>query len=215
MFDAEAIEKRLAECTSGGVFKPSPQDKVTVWGAPLPGQEYIIGVDSAGGGSDGDYACAEVIDRATGMQCAELHGHLTPEELARRVAKMGKEYNHALLVVESNNQGREVLAYFRTKHPYENVFHDKHGAGFLTTWKSKPDVVAAVRTAISEAPESFNSLQLLRELRTFVLGKSGLGEAAAGAHDDCVMAMGIALRVREEIAGKTSGPMMASLPAVS
>jgi hypothetical protein len=213
MFDAEAIEKRLAECSGGGVFQPSPQDKVTVWGPPLPGREYIIGVDSAGGGSDGDYACAEVIDRATGLQCAELHGHMTPEELARRVAQLGRKYNNGLLVVESNNQGREVLAYFRTKHSYDNVFADKPGVGFLTTWRSKPDVVAAMRSAISEVPESLNSLQLLRELRTFVLGKSGLGEAAAGTHDDCVMAMGIALRVRELTAGKHRGLMTASLPA--
>ena len=41
-------------------------------------KQYIIGVDPAGGGCDGDYACAQVIERSTGLQCAELHGHFTP-----------------------------------------------------------------------------------------------------------------------------------------
>ena len=50
-------------------------------------RQYIIGVDPAGGGSEGDYACAQVIDRETGLQCAELHGHFPPRELARRAGR--------------------------------------------------------------------------------------------------------------------------------
>ena len=72
--------------------------------------EYIIGVDPAGGGSDGDYACAQVIERSSGMQCAELRGHYTPNELAARVAILGREYNQALVAVERNNHGYAVLA---------------------------------------------------------------------------------------------------------
>jgi hypothetical protein len=143
-----------------------------------------------------------VIDRNTGLQCAELHGHLTPEELAMRVSELATRYNGALVAVEKNNHGGEVLSYVRTKHRYENIFEEVHGTGFLVTSRSRPEVVAAVGIMLAENPESFNSARLLREMRTFVRRKDGNGGAAPGAHDDCVMAMGIALKVRELIAGK-------------
>ena len=39
---------------------------------------------------------------------------------------------------------------------------------------------------------------LLQQCRTFVRHASGAASASAGAHDDCVMAMAIALAVREQ-----------------
>ena len=76
------------------------------------GKQYFIGVDPAGGGSEGDYSCAEVIER-DGMQCAELHGHFPPRELAMKLIELGNSYNQALLVVEQNNHGHGVLAHLR------------------------------------------------------------------------------------------------------
>ena len=52
--------------------------RVVTWLPPQAGKQYIVGVDPAGGGSEGDYSCAQVIERRTGMQCAELHGHFPP-----------------------------------------------------------------------------------------------------------------------------------------
>ena len=47
--------------------------------------EYIIGVDPAGGGSDGDYACAgRSLSAGSGMQCAELQGHFARRRTSRR-----------------------------------------------------------------------------------------------------------------------------------
>ena len=43
----------------------------------------------------------------------------------------------------------------------------------------------------------FSSERLLRECRSFVRQASGRAEAQAGEHDDCVMAMALALAVRE------------------
>jgi hypothetical protein len=162
-----------------------------------------MGVDSAGGGVDGDYACAEVIDRRSGMQCAELHGHLPPEELARRVAELGKEYNDAMLAVERNGQGAEVLLFLQNFHRYENLYDENGKAGPLTTIRSRSEIIAAVAMALSQ-PVLVNSPRLLRELRTFVRRRDGSGAAASGAHDDCVIAFGIALRVRERLAGDGS-----------
>jgi hypothetical protein len=51
-------------------------------------------------------------------------------------------------------------------------------------------------------PELFQSPRLLEECRTFVRRVDGNAAAADGAHDDCVMAMAIALVVRKEDAGR-------------
>ena len=73
VFDLEAVEQAL----HGSVVPLEVRDnqRLTIWLPAQPGREYVIGVDPAGGGAEGDYSCAEVIDRQLGTQCAELHGH--------------------------------------------------------------------------------------------------------------------------------------------
>jgi hypothetical protein len=71
--------------------------------------------------------------------------------------------------------------------------------------------MAAVLTA---EPELFHSPRLLEECRTFVRHADGNSAAADGTHDDCVMAMAIALGVRRQDVGrgaKKRGLEMASL----
>jgi hypothetical protein len=45
----------------------------------------------------------------------------------------------------------------------------------------------------------FRSKRLLREMRTFIRNDADRAEAASGEHDDAVMAMGIALYVRDRL----------------
>ena len=164
-------------------------------------RQYIIGVDTAGGGSEGDYACAQVIDRRIGLQCAELHGHFPPYELARRLAALGREYGNALIAVERNNHGYGVLAHLKDLR-YENLFQQGGQEGWLTSVVTRPAMIENLAAALIEQPELFHSPRLLGELKTFVRHADGHGAAAEGAHDDCVMAMAIALAVRREDAGR-------------
>jgi hypothetical protein len=48
----------------------------------------------------------------------------------------------------------------------------------------------------------FRSPRLLNECRTFIRHADGSSSAAAGSHDDCVMAMAIALAARQKLAGQ-------------
>ena len=79
-------------------------------------EEYVVAVDPAGGGSEGDYTAMEVIDMETGLQCAELEEHLPPLETAAVAADLARQYNGALLAVERNNHGFGVLAHL-AGHP--------------------------------------------------------------------------------------------------
>ena len=169
-----------------------------IWYPPQPGRTYVIGVDPAGGGTDGDYAAIQVIEQRSGLQCAEMRGHIAPRELAKHCAELAKEYHQALLVVERNNHGMAVLAYLTTIERYPAIYEERGQAGRLTTAITRPAMIALVGVALATEPHIFSSSRLLSECRTFVRQKDGRSGAASGVHDDCLMAMAIALQVRAE-----------------
>lgn len=160
---------------------------------------YLIGVDAAGGGTEGDYTCAQVIELRTGLQCAELLGHFTPAEAARRVAQLAREYGNAMIAVERNNHGHAVLAHLTSTEHYDNLYVRNGQLGWLTSVVTRPQMLEAFAAALTAAPELFCSSRLLRECRSFVRRFDGSPAAAPGAHDDCVMAMAIAMAVRSEL----------------
>ena len=207
VFELEAIERALA--VSGDPIEAKENGRWLVWFPPQAGRSYMVGVDPAGGGSEGDYSCAQVIDRASGMQCAELHGHYSLRELAVKLVEIGDVYNQALMVVERNNHGHGVLANLRAMG-YENVFRDGGQDGWLTSAVSKPAMVENLAAILATAPSLFRSTRLLGECRTFVRQIDGSSGAMAGAHDDCVMAMAIALAARAKAAGQFPLQMMGS-----
>ncbi len=199
VFDLDAVEKAL----HGSVAPVEARDnqRLTIWLPAQPGREYVIGVDPAGGGVEGDYSCAEVIDRRLGTQCAELHGHCPPRELAQKLVALGKEYYTALLAVERNNHGHGVLACLRNLD-YPQVFTQKRQDGWLTSAVSRPAMIENLAAALAEEPGLFRSPRLLNECRTFVRYADGNTGAAPGTHDDCVMAMAIAWAARMAETGR-------------
>lgn len=212
VFDLETIEQALQNC--GEPWESRDNQRLNLWFPAQAGKEYIIGVDPAGGGSEGDYSCAEVIERKTGLQCAELHGHFPPGELARRLIELGAIYNRALLAVERNNHGYGVLAHLQIAG-YDNVYCSGKQAGWLTSAVSRPAMIEILASTLMADSALFRSHRLLGECRTFVRHGDGSSGATSGTHDDCVMAMAIALAVRAAVAGRAPGAgrlEMASLP---
>jgi hypothetical protein len=199
-FEVEAVEARLANVTEplaarrGGALQ--------IWLPPIVGKEYVVAVDTAGGGADGDFAAVQVIEMESGLQCAELRQRLGTLELARVSAELAREYGGALIAVERNNHGAGVLAYLDSVERYARVYEQAGVAGWLTTAGSKPGMVSRMGALLVEASEMFYSRRLLGECRTFVTLAGGRTGAANGAHDDCLMAMAIAQMVRAELAGK-------------
>ncbi|HEY3991198.1 MAG TPA: terminase [Acidobacteriaceae bacterium] len=194
VFDTEAIDRRLREV-------PAPVERrwagtLEVWLKPMAGREYLVAVDPAGGGSEGDYAAIQVLDAATGLQCAESQGRCNLLGLAERAAMLAREYNGALLIVERNNHGAGVLAYLTGTVKYTRLFEQDGQAGWLTTVLSRPRVLEQMEQLLGEGAESLMSARLLREMKTFVRDVRGRTGAAEGQHDDLVMAMGIGLAVR-------------------
>jgi hypothetical protein len=199
-FEIEAIERRLAE-----VPEPVEQRRggaLRLWLPALKVKEYLVAVDTAGGGAEGDFAAVQVIDLATGLQCAELRERLGTLELARVSAGLAREFGNATIAVERNNHGHAVLAYLDSMERYPRVYAQDGVAGWLTTAGSKPGMISRLGALLSEQPELFYSRRLLTECRTFITGANGRMGAASGSHDDCLMAMAVAQAVRVERLGR-------------
>jgi hypothetical protein len=199
-FEVEAVESRLASASEpiatrrGGALQ--------IWLPPVVGKEYLVAVDTACGGADGDFAAVQVIEMGSGLQCAELQQRLGTLELARVSAELAREYGGALIAVERNNHGAGVLAYLDSIERYARVYEQAGVAGWLTTAGSKPGMVSRMGALLVETPWMFFSRRLLGECRTFVAMAGGRTGAVNGAHDDCLMAMAIGQAVRAELMGK-------------
>lgn len=195
-FDTAAIDQRLAEVKDP--VRTGLGGRLHVWFPPQNGRRYIVAVDPAGGGTQGDYSVVQVIDAETGLQCAELQAHLTVLETAQEVAKLAREYGSAMVAVERNNHGSAVIAFLRSVCRYSHLFQQGGQDGWLTTSMSRPQMLASLASVLVETPAIFSSRRLLMECRSFVRKENGRIEAQMGEHDDCVLAMAIALAVRTE-----------------
>lgn len=202
-FEVAALYDRLA-----GVPEPIERRRdgaLEVWLPTQRGRSYVVAVDTAGGGADGDYAAVQVLDVDSGMQCAELRQRLGTLDLAHAAAELAREYNAALIAVERNNHGAGVLAYLDASERYAYVYEQGGVAGWLTSAASKPGMISRMGALLVESPRLFHSRRLLQECRSFVTHPGGRMGAANGAHDDLVMAMAIAHEVRAGLQGSRRG----------
>jgi hypothetical protein len=194
VFDRPAIDRRATEVSPPSGTRLNGQ--LQIWYPPVTGRKYLVAVDPAGGGSEGDFSAVQVIEMSMGLQCAELQCKAGGYELALEVEKLAKEYNQALVVVERNNHGAGILAYLAGVCRYPRIFEQDGQSGWLTSTVSRPLMIGTLGAALVDSPQIFSSERLLRECRTFVRHRNGKMAAQNGEHDDCVMAMAMALEVR-------------------
>jgi hypothetical protein len=197
VFELGAVDARLATVTEP--IETRGNGDLEIWLPPLAGKQYLVAVDPAGGGSEGDYSAAQVLELETGLQCAEFAGHMGGLELARLVTGLAAEYNQAWLVVERNNHGSGILALIESVCGYGRVYKQNGQAGWLTTSMSRPTALGRLDAALVERPECFQSRKLLAECRSFVRRPDGGSGARPGTHDDRVMAMAIGLGARSQL----------------
>lgn len=197
IFEMEIVEQRLLSAPEA--VETRQNGTLEIWLPPLRGKEYLVAVDPAGGGSEGDYSAVEVLDIATGMQCAEFAGHITGLELAHYLAKIAKEYNCAWIVVERNNHGHGVLWLLESVCHYERIYRRKEEMGWYTTPANRPGVIGRLNAFVAERPDCIMSKRFLGECKSFVRLPDGGTGARAGTHDDRVMAMAIGIAARAEM----------------
>ena len=128
----------------------------------------MVAVDPAGGGSEGDYSAAQVLDLETGLQCAEFAGHVGGLELARLVTELARSTTGHGWWWRGTIMAAECWRWRRRFAGIERIYGQGGQPGWLTTSMSRPAVLGRLGAALVEAPERFQSRRLLAECRSFV-----------------------------------------------
>lgn len=214
VFDGRAVSRRLTEIgppevegvmdEDGGGVIDEKGGWLKVYRFPEERHPYVIGGDTAGDGSD---SCVlQVMDAITMDQVAVLRSADMDEDVfARQCYALGRWYNDALIALEANFSTFPIRELERLKYPRQFVreqFDDathkvKMAYGFQTNLKTRPVVISDLVRLVRESVGCINDRTTLEEMLTFVRNPDTYKpEAEEGAHDDCVMALAIALYAR-------------------
>ena len=221
VFDARLLTERIATAPSpiatGGMafeydgltiskvrFEDDRQGDIQVFARPEQGVPYVIGADTAGEGSDS--FVAQVLDNRSGEQVAILRMVCDEDVFAHQLVALAMWYNNALVGVETNFSTYTVRELERLKYPrqyvretMDNYTHKpRQSYGFVTNAKTRPVIIAEFVKAFRDNSAIVSDKTTLDEMTTFVRNEDYRPEAEDGAHDDCVMAMAIALHIRPQ-----------------
>ena len=209
-FDVDCLEEM-----GGDVMEPRShlRGAISVWQQPVVAGRYVIGADTAWG-KTGSYNVATVMDWQTGVQVAELHGRLHPEDMAQEIVLLHEMYNHAYMGLERAGEGQErdgdsvvvvdkVVELLRGCACFNKLYYHDHEStrpetpGWQTDGRSRPVMLAELAEAVRNRLIVIRSKGGVGEMVSFIRNEQGRPQAAKGAHDDRVMAYALAWQMRK------------------
>jgi len=164
-------------------------------GHPNKTLHYALGSDVAAG-VENDHSTIEVLCLETNEQVYEYRSNrVAPNDFACELERVGGIFGFPLALVEANNHGHVTLDNLVRNdiYPREQIYWDEaHStniteAGHTTNRRTKPLMVGALRTDMAGGLTIY-STNLVGECATF----EDTLEAAAGCHDDLVIALALA-----------------------
>lgn len=173
--------------------KPNSQDKNP--------QRYFIGGDSAMT-LNGDYSCAQVINRQTNEQVAVYRGKL-PEggSFGLELIKLGRFYNECMICPEILGGGQATISMLIDRaYPniYRNSFPDRTTGGmqnifgWQTNYNRKQWATSILKKLLVDRSITIHDKITYNELMNYILRPNGtFGNSANADHDDTVSALSI------------------------
>lgn len=199
-FSAEIVEK-LQE------LEVEPIDKIRMYNGeiwkfsePVPERFYLIGVDTAPEHGS-DKSAITVWDYQTLEQVWEYQGKCQVKDFTQ-IVKLACTLYPGCLVVESNSYGNQVVEEINSSEFSLMLYKEKRGMGKLvpgltTSAKTRPLMIDALYSYVSEFPEIVKSKRLVLELISLVSKTSGRVEADSDSYDDLALATSAAFYVRK------------------
>ena len=182
-------------------WEASKDGNLDIWEYPDWDSNYILAADVALGVGQ-DYSCAVVMDTDRRVIALYRDNYIDPSKFGDLLFYLGRYYNNALLTVESNSMGVATLSRLAQMN-YINLYKQtkissiskEEGTtpGFRTTQVTKPHIIGNLKNAVENDDIWIASKTIIQELKDYVSTDSGRTEAAAGCHDDTIMATAIAL----------------------
>ena len=205
-FEAETVEK-----VQNAVTEPIERLKLfngELWrfANPIPNRYYIMGVDTAPEHGE-DKSAVTVWDYETLEQVAEYRGKCKVLDFVKIVKVLATQYP-GMIVVESNSYGNQVVEQLNNSEFSFMIYKEKRGKqtvlpGLSTNTKTRPLMIDALYSYITQYPECVKSERLALELTGLVTKTNGKVEGDTGCHDDLALATSCVFYVR-----KYDPPMM-------
>tara|TARA_R110000824_G_scaffold5670_9_gene26105 strand:+ start:37232 stop:38806 length:1575 start_codon:yes stop_codon:yes gene_type:complete len=172
---------------------------------------YLLSADVARG--DGaDYSTFHIFKIETMEIIGEYKGKITPDLFSNLLYDTGNEYGSCMVAVENNSVGFAVIEklkdrgypniYYSYKSSHEYVdpligeYKSNAVAGFTTSLKSRPLIIAKMEEFIRNKLVKIYSKRLYNEMETFVW-HSGKPQAMKKYNDDLIMACAIGCWVKD------------------
>ena len=211
-------------------------DLLQIWEYPRKGHRYVMGVDVADGIGQ-DRSVCDVFRMATIEECEEqvaqyISDSIPPRAFAHVVDALGHLYKwpdgrEAMAAIECNNHGLSVQDTLQLHLGYRHFYiwevldqadpqkRFTTRMGWVTTNRTRPILLDQFYTGVTTIDPitgysdcRINSSWTLDEMRDFQTeGALWEAEAARGAHDDCIIAGGIAHFVCWRLMGGETEPL--------
>jgi hypothetical protein len=199
-FEADTVEKMQSSCMKAQERLKIFNGEVWKFEDPIPGTHYIIGVDTAPEHGQ-DMSAITVWNYETLQQVWEYQGKCKVLDFVKVVKVAAAQYP-GTLVIESNSYGNQVVEYMYNSEFATMVYKEKVGKntmkpGLSTTAKTRPLMIDALYSYMTQYPESVKSERLALELTGLVSKTSGKVEADTGCHDDLALAAAVCMYVRK------------------
>ncbi len=170
------------------------------YGAAQAGKSYLIGVDTAPQFGE-DKSAIEVFEYESLEQVWEYQGKCKVLDFVK-VVKLACSLYPGSLIIESNSYGNQVVEHLYESEYAPMVYKEKRGLntivpGLSTNAKTRPLMIDALYSTLTEFPEIIKSQRLGLELIGLTSKPSGRVEADLGCHDDLAMAASLCMYVRK------------------
>jgi hypothetical protein len=185
-------------------FIPVPDGPFSIWNKPEAGEEYVIGIDTATG-VGGDYTVMEVFTRTMPFkQAARFRAKCSVLDAGSYANLLGRYYNNALIICETNYPGNAVQDALIQVHQYPWCYQAEQHLdespnvstkfGFQTTQASKWLLIREFQSVLKNNEVVIQCLDTVDELGNYVYieDKTKTG-AAQGLNDDDVIATMLAI----------------------
>jgi len=209
--DIDPIRVKFSEWNNEHEDFMDEKGALWIWKEPVDGHEYTMAVDAADG-VKADNSAFQIIDNTTLEQVAEFYSNTIPPHLFCYVInEIAIYYNAAQVVIEvMAPAGGAVLAGLHDKLMYENLYYNSNWCrnsqkrlqpGIKTDSRTRPMILESLQHTLMQGDRGLkvNSRRFVHELKTFKYNASKKrAEADKGKHDDAIMALAIAVYIRNE-----------------
>ena len=200
IFDRDMIAGMADDCTNP-IRSVGP---ASIYQEPRAARRYVAGTDVASGVGM-DYSVTVVVDVNSGYVVADLVTNtMQPEDFATASAEMLDVYHNPDWGIE-NNFSDTALTTVRNLN-YPRLYRRRVGRGkqmrrdygWRTDRMSRQQLFDELRASFNAGHLTIPNKYGLDEFSTIIAAPGEKPQAMGGAHDDYVMALGIALMVKNE-----------------